>query len=145
MRGLKTILSTSLISERTALSKRSIPLADVIAMFSRHLKTKAEEAVGSPIDAVVHGRPVRFVEGDDAADRRAEDKLGELARQAGYSEVSFVYEPVAAAAQYEQAATREEVILVADIGGGLEQDSRIAAPVPQGSGGEIKQRHTMPP
>jgi len=125
MRGLKTILSTSLIDERTALSKRSIKLTDVIAMFSRHLKGKAEEAVGGPIDAVVHGRPVRFVEGDDAADVRAETRLAELARQAGYKNVSFVYEPVAAAAQYELTASHEETILVADIGGGTSDFSIV--------------------
>ena len=116
MRGLKTILSTNLINERTALSKRSIALTDVIAMFSRQMRLKAEEAVGEHIEAVVHGRPVRFVEGDDALDRKAEETLGNLARQAGYKDVSFVYEPVAAAAQYEQSATTEQLILVADIG-----------------------------
>jgi hypothetical chaperone protein len=125
MRGLKTILSTTLINERTALSKRAIPLTDVIAMFSRHLKLKAEEALGAPIDAVVHGRPVRFVEGDDAADANAETTLAKLARQAGYTDVSFVYEPVAAAAQYEESATREELILVADIGGGTSDFSIV--------------------
>jgi hypothetical chaperone protein len=125
MRGLKTILSTSLIGERTALSKRSIPLTDVIAMFSRHLRLKAEEALGAQIDAVVHGRPVRFVEGDDTADARAETTLEALAKQAGYKEVSFVYEPVAAAAQYEQAVRREEAVLVADIGGGTSDFSIV--------------------
>ena len=125
MRGLKTILSTSLINERTALSKRSILLTDVIAMFSRHLRLKAEEALGHPIEAVVHGRPVRFVEGDDTADARAETTLTGLAKQAGYSDVSFVYEPVAAAAQYEQSVTKEEVVLVADIGGGTSDFSIV--------------------
>ena len=125
MRGLKTILSTSLISERTALSRKSIALTDVIAMFSRHLRLKAEEAAGTPIDAVVHGRPVRFIEGDDAADQRAEDTLRSLAMQAGFAEVSFVYEPVAAASQYEQTATCEELVLVADIGGGTSDFSII--------------------
>jgi hypothetical chaperone protein len=125
MRGLKTILSTSLINERTALSKRAIALTDVIAMFTRHLRLKAEEALGAPIEAVVHGRPVRFVEGDDVADARAEATLAVLARQAGYAHVSFVYEPVAAAAQYEQTATREETILVADIGGGTSDFSIV--------------------
>ena len=125
MRGLKTILSTSLIGERTALSRRSIPLVDVIAMFSRHLRLKAEEALGEPIEAVVHGRPVRFVEGDDKADARAEETLSTLARQAGYKDVSFVYEPVAAAAQYELEATREEIVLVADIGGGTSDFSIV--------------------
>ncbi|MEQ1752865.1 MAG: Hsp70 family protein [Micropepsaceae bacterium] len=125
MRGLKTILSTNLINERTALSKRSIPLTDVIAMFSRQLRLKAEEAIGEPIEAVVHGRPVRFVEGDDTLDRKAEETLGSLARQAGYKEVSFVYEPVAAAAQYEQTAASEQLILVADIGGGTSDFSIV--------------------
>jgi hypothetical chaperone protein len=125
LRSLKTILSSSLITERTVLSKRHIQLTDVIAMFTRHLKLKAEEAAGAPIDAVVHGRPVRFVEGDDAADRNAEDTLRALASQAGYAEISFVYEPVAAAAQYEQTATREELVLVADIGGGTSDFSII--------------------
>lgn len=125
MRGLKTILSTNLISERTALSKRSIQLTDVIAMFSRFMRLKAEEENGGPIDSVVHGRPVRFVEGDDALDRRAEETLSTLARQAGFSEVSFVYEPVAAAAQYEMDATREELILVVDIGGGTSDFSIV--------------------
>lgn len=125
MRGLKTILSTSLIDERTALSKRSIKLTDVIAMFSRHLKAKAEHALGAEVEAVVHGRPVRFVEGDDAADARAEARLAELAKQAGYSEVSFLFEPLAAATQYEQSATREETILVADIGGGTSDFSIV--------------------
>ncbi len=125
MRGLKTILSTSLINERTALSKRAIALTDVIAMFSRHLRLKAEEAAGASIDAVVHGRPVRFVEGDDKADLLAETTLTALARQAGYGEVSFVYEPVAAATQYERGVTREELVLVADIGGGTSDFSIV--------------------
>jgi hypothetical chaperone protein len=125
MRGLKTILSTSLINERTALSKRAIALTDVIAMFTRHTRLKAEEALGAPIDAVVHGRPVRFVEGDDDADARAETVLTALAKQAGYKEVSFVYEPVAAAAQYEQSVTKEELVLVADIGGGTSDFSIV--------------------
>lgn len=125
MRGLKTILSTSLINERTALSKRSIALTDVIAMFTRHMRLKAEEALGAPIEAVVHGRPVRFVEGDDTADARAETVLTALAKQAGFSDVSFVYEPVAAAAQYEQSVTKEELVLVADIGGGTSDFSIV--------------------
>jgi hypothetical chaperone protein len=125
MRGLKTILSTALIGERTMLSKRAVALTDVIAMFSRHLKIKAEKALGAPIDAVVHGRPVRFVEGDDKADALAETTLTALAHKAGYKEVSFLYEPVAAAAQYEQSATREELILVADIGGGTSDFSIV--------------------
>jgi hypothetical chaperone protein len=125
MRSLKTILSTSLIRERTALSKRSILLTDVIAMFTRQMRRRAEEALGAPIEAVVHGRPVRFVEGDDAADRLAEATLKAVAEKAGFSDVSFVYEPIAAATQYEQEVTREQVVLVADLGGGTSDFSLV--------------------
>jgi hypothetical chaperone protein len=36
----------------------------------------------------------------------------------GFRHVEFVYEPIAAAYHYEQSATREEIVLIADIGGG---------------------------
>ena len=66
----------------------------------------------------MHGRPVRFVDGDDAADARAERVLEDIARRAGFRDIRFVYEPIAAAYHYEETATREELVLVADIGGG---------------------------
>lgn len=117
-RALKTILGSQLIEEATTLGKYKIPLADVVQIFVRHLKVKAEAFLEREITAVVHGRPVRFVEDDDEADRRAERMLEGIARKVGFREVAFVYEPIAAAYHYEQSVTREEVVLVADIGGG---------------------------
>jgi hypothetical chaperone protein len=117
-RALKTILGSPLIEESTALGKYKIPLADVVQMFVRHLKAKAEAFLGQEITAVVHGRPVRFVEDDEAADRRAERMLEEIARKVGFRDIAFVYEPIAAAYHYEQGVTREALVLVADIGGG---------------------------
>jgi hypothetical chaperone protein len=117
-RALKTILGSALIEEATSLGRRRIPLADVVQIFVRHLKVKAEAFLGQEITAVVHGRPVRFVEDDDAADRRAEHMLEQIARRIGFREIAFVYEPIAAAYHYERSVTREELVLVADIGGG---------------------------
>src|SRR6185295_12805794 len=90
----------------------------VVEMFVRHLKQKAEAFLGAPIERVVHGRPVHFVDGDDAADARAEGVLRDIATRVGFSDVRFVYEPIAAARHYEATATREELVLVGDIGGG---------------------------
>ncbi len=67
---------------------------------------------------MVHGRPVRFVEGDDAADAKAQRVLEGIARKVGFRDVAFVYEPIAAAYHYEETAPREETVLIADIGGG---------------------------
>lgn len=118
MRALKSILGTSLIEETTVAGKRTLRFTEIIEIFIRHLKTRAEVFLGQGIEAVVHGRPVRFVDDDDAADARAQRTLEEIARRVGFKDVSFVYEPIAAAYDYERNATREEVVLIADIGGG---------------------------
>ena len=73
----------------------------------------------------MHGRPVRFVDDDDAADTRAQSVLETIARRVGFREVAFVYEPIAAAHHYEQTIEREELVLVADIGGGTSDFSVI--------------------
>jgi len=118
MRALKTILASPLIDKTTALGHRQVALTEVIEIFIRHLKAKVERFAGEEISAVVHGRPVRFVDDDSAADKRAQAVLESIARRAGFSHVAFVYEPIAAALHFEETAATEETVLVADIGGG---------------------------
>jgi hypothetical chaperone protein len=125
MRALKSILSTSLIDEETKLGSRKVPLARIVEIFIRHLKRRAEEFAGREIACVVHGRPVRFVDDDEAADARAQAVLSDIARRAGFRDIAFVYEPIAAAHHYEQTVTREELVLIADIGGGTSDFSVI--------------------
>src|SRR5262249_60122102 len=52
------------------------------------------------------------------AEARAQGVLETIAKQVGFRNVEFVYEPVAAAYHYEETAMREEIVLIADIGGG---------------------------
>jgi hypothetical chaperone protein len=118
MRALKSILGTSLIDETTVAGRRNLRFTEIIEIFVRHLKTKAETFLGQGISAVVHGRPVRFIDDDDAADAKAQKTLEDIAHRVGFKDVSFVYEPIAAAYDYERHALREEVVLIADIGGG---------------------------
>ncbi len=125
MRALKSILGSPLIDEKTALGYRQIALTEVVEIFIRHLKAKAEAFAGHEIDCVVHGRPVRFVDDDDAADAKAQSVLEAIAHRAGFREVSFVYEPIAAAYHYEETAPAEEVVLIADIGGGTSDFSIV--------------------
>ncbi|HYE48801.1 MAG TPA: Hsp70 family protein, partial [Azospirillaceae bacterium] len=125
MRSLKSVLGTGLIDEDTLLLTRRIGFREVIALVVRHLKAKAEAAAGRPIDAVVHGRPVHFVDGNPAADARAQAALEEIARGCGFRHVSFQYEPIAAALHYESQIAAEEVALIADIGGGTSDFSIV--------------------
>ncbi|MFO1084785.1 MAG: Hsp70 family protein [Reyranellaceae bacterium] len=125
MRALKSILGSSLIEEETVIGGRKVALAEVVEIFVRHLKNKAEAFAGREITAVVHGRPVRFVDGDDKADARAQSVLEAIARRIGFRDVAFVYEPIAAAHHYEQTVEREELALIADIGGGTSDFSVV--------------------
>jgi hypothetical chaperone protein len=118
MRSLKSILGSSLIDERTQVYRRRIAFADVIGLYVSELKRRAEAAIGHGIDSVVHGRPVHFVDNDDEADRHAETALRAIATKVGFKEISFQYEPVAAAFDFERQIDRERVALIADIGGG---------------------------
>lgn len=125
MRALKSILGSPLIEEETLLAGRKVPLKQVVEIFVRHLKHKAEAFAGQEITTVVHGRPVRFVDDDDAADARAQAVLEGVAKQVGFRDVAFVYEPIAAAHHYEQTVQGEELALIADIGGGTSDFSII--------------------
>src|SRR5471030_1800934 len=125
MRALKSLLGSPLIDEETSLAGRKVPLREVVEIFVRHLKHKAEAFAGHEITTVVHGRPVRFVDDDDKADARAQGVLEAIARRAGFRDVAFVYEPIAAAHHYEQTVQSEELALIADIGGGTSDFSVI--------------------
>ncbi len=118
MRSLKSILGYGLFHEKTRLQKQYLALSDVLAMFLGHLKQKAEAAVGRECESVVLGRPVQFIEGDEVADRQAQDDLESAARTLGFKHVSFQFEPIAAALEYERSVRKEETVLIVDIGGG---------------------------
>ena len=119
MRSLKSILGSTLVDETTQLGDGvAVRYLDVIAGFLKRLKEAAEREADAPITRAVLGRPVYFVDDDPAADARAEDALGRAARSIGFHTVSFQFEPIAAALDYERTLRDERLVLVADIGGG---------------------------
>ena len=125
MRALKSILPSPLIEQTTSFGRRRISLREVIAIFVREMKRRAEEFAGAEIASVVHGRPVTFADGDVEADARAQSILEDIARSAGFKHIRFAYEPMAAALHYESTINGEELILVADIGGGTSDFSVV--------------------
>ncbi len=125
MRSLKSLLGSSLIDGRTEVQGSVIVFRDLLTQFIATVKSRAEAQAGRSFEQAVLGRPVFFVDDDTAADRVAEETLGAIARAVGLKEVSFQYEPIAAAFQYETTLAREEVVLVADIGGGTSDFSIV--------------------
>ncbi|KQT50121.1 heat-shock protein [Methylobacterium sp. Leaf456] len=125
MRALKSVLGSSLVEESTPVGRERIRFRDVIARYLTAVKARAEAEAGISLDAVVHGRPVHFVDDDPAADRKAEDTLRQIAESIGFRHVRFQYEPIAAALDYERTVRAEEIALIADIGGGTSDFSIV--------------------
>jgi hypothetical chaperone protein len=125
MRSLKSVLGTSLIEETTQLGRERTSFRDVIAYYLGAVKRRAEQAADCELRDVVHGRPVHFVDDAPDADRKAEQTLREIAREVGFDEVTFQFEPIAAALDYERQISTEEIALIADIGGGTSDFSIV--------------------
>ncbi|PYE84437.1 Hsp70 family protein [Pseudoroseicyclus aestuarii] len=123
LRALKSTLGSSLIYETTSIGGRRFAFSDLIEQFFGHLKRQIDLAGGA--DRVVLGRPVHFVDDDADGDEAAQDVLERIARDAGFSEVSFQYEPIAAALRYEAGIADEELVLIVDIGGGTSDFSIV--------------------
>ncbi len=126
MRSMKSILGSSLLDQATDIGGgRSVRYRDVVTGYLRHLKRLAEAEAGQPLQRIVLGRPVFFVDDDPARDRQAQAALETAARSVGWTEVQFQYEPIAAALDHESHITREQLVLVADIGGGTSDFSLV--------------------
>jgi hypothetical chaperone protein len=125
MRSLKSLLGTGLIDGQTEIGGRALRFRDLLAQFIGELKRRAEQAAGRPFTQAVLGRPVFFVDEDANADKLAENTLADIARSVGFTDIAFQYEPIAAAFDYESQIDREELVLVADIGGGTSDFSLV--------------------
>ena len=118
MRSLKSLLGSALMQETTAVYDGLVSFQDIVARFLLELGQRAERTLGERPTSVVLGRPVHFVDDDAKRDRQAEDSLRQAARTAGFREIRFQFEPIAAAFDYEQRVTKESLVLIVDIGGG---------------------------
>jgi hypothetical chaperone protein len=125
MRSLKSLLGTSLMDGQTEVAGRALPFKQLLGHFIGELKRRAEAQAGREFASAVFGRPVYFIDEDPAADRLDEDTLAEIARSVGFRDIGFQYEPIAAAFDYESRIEREELVLIADIGGGTSDFSLL--------------------
>jgi hypothetical chaperone protein len=118
MMALKSVLGSSLMEEETLIFNEFISYTDVLSMFLRHIKSRAEQFIGHELSHAVLGRPVHFHDSDAEKDRAAENTLAGIAHRLGFKEVTFQYEPIAAALTYETTLSAEKLALIIDMGGG---------------------------
>jgi hypothetical chaperone protein len=126
MRSMKSILGSPLLDQSTDIGAgRAVRYRDVVTGYLRQLKRQAEAAAGHPVSRAVLGRPVFFVDDDPARDAQAQAALAAAAQAVGFTEVAFQFEPIAAALDHESRIDTEQLVLVADIGGGTSDFSLL--------------------
>lgn len=125
MRSLKSLLGSKLLKSETSILGSALPFKDLLGLFLGTLKSRAEATAGREFDSVVLGRPVYFVDDDETADCEAQDTLVAVAQKLGFKDISFQFEPIAAAFDYERTLNQEELVLIVDIGGGTSDFSLV--------------------
>lgn len=116
LQSVKTVLRDPEY-EGTVIFDRYYAIDEIIAVMLRAMRARAEEQYQAACDAVVLGRPVRFSD-DPAVSERAEEILYKAARFAGFKDITFQLEPIAAAYLYHRSSDRREMALLFDFGGG---------------------------
>ncbi|HKQ74057.1 MAG TPA: Hsp70 family protein [Blastocatellia bacterium] len=125
MQSMKSHLSSRSFTHTTIFG-RNYTLDDLITILLRKLREAAEKNLGEFGRKAVIGRPVHFVGAkDEDDDDFALNRLKLAAEKAGFEEVRFEFEPVAAAYQYEQNLDHDELVLIGDFGGGTSDFSLI--------------------
>ncbi len=92
---------------------------DLVCAMMFHIKRQAESVLQQTIEQTVIGRPINFQGmGGEDANRQAQGILERAAARAGFRDVAFQFEPVAAGLDFEATLKEDKTVLVVDIGGG---------------------------
>ncbi|MBV2169226.1 MAG: Hsp70 family protein [Bdellovibrio sp.] len=101
----------------TILDNRILTLENLIGVFLLELKKRAEKILNTSVERAVIGRPARYSM-DEVSDGFALHRMQKAAKFAGFKDVQFVPEPLAAAFDYRRQLTSEKIVLIGDFGGG---------------------------
>jgi hypothetical chaperone protein len=137
IQSLKSHLSSRTLTGTEVFGRRH-RLEELVSRILADLRRHAEKQFDRPIRHAVVGRPVRFVGAEsDEDDDLAVSRLREAFQIAGFEQVDFELEPVAAAYSYQSTLDHDEVILIGDFGGGTSDFSlvRVGPGVAKGNEG----------
>lgn len=99
---------------------------DLVCAMMANIKQTAEKNTLETISDTVIGRPINFHgRGGELANQQAEAILIRAAKRAGFKNIAFQFEPVAAGLEYEATLNKDQIVLVVDIGGGTTDCSLI--------------------
>ena len=134
LRSLKRFLPMPSFEE-TRIGSKAVKLEELIGLFLREMRRRANLHYGVDVRRALFGRPAQFSDNAEN-DALAEERLGAAAQFAGFNEVHFCPEPIAAAHDFQSRLTEPKVVLVADFGGGT-SDYTVARLTPGESEVEV--------
>lgn len=130
MQSIKSHLASASFVD-TVIFGRRVKVEDLVATYLRALRAAA------PIDLgrrVVCGRPVRYWGAESTDDdARAIARMRRALEAAGFDEITFAAEPIAAAHAYAARLDRVERVVIADFGGGTSDFSVVECGPPVGA------------
>lgn len=101
----------------TMVGHRVMSLENMVGTFLLEIKKRAEKILNQPVERVLLGRPARYSM-DPEQDTFAMHRMRKAAEFAGFQEVRFLPEPLAAAFDLRTRLKEEKCVLVGDFGGG---------------------------
>ena len=101
----------------TFIEDRVMTLENMIGIFLLEIKRRAESTLEESAETAVIGRPARYSL-DETADKFALHRMQKAAEFAGFKNVEFVPEPLAAALDVRREMKDEKIALIGDFGGG---------------------------
>lgn len=138
IQSMKSYLASRLFTQTQILGE-TYDLEDLVGILLRSLRKSAEAQFGELGSTLVVGRPVHFSGAKDQADDEfAVNRLLAAFGKAGFENIRFLPEPIAAAYKYQQRLDHEELVLVADFGGGTSDFSLVQLQVKSSSAGKTQ-------
>jgi hypothetical chaperone protein len=116
LRSIKKFLPEQSYSG-TAIHNQNMNISEIVAKILGEMRQRANKQTGIVVDKVVLGRPALYSL-DPELDQLAQSRMHKAAELAGYKEIHFCPEPVAAGLDYNTNPNDERIVLIADFGGG---------------------------
>jgi len=115
-RSIKKFLPESNYNGTTVFNK-TMNISEIVAVFLSEMRIRANKFTNKNVEKIVLGRPALYSLNKED-DLLAQNRMQKACELAGFKEVHFCPEPVAAGLDYNAQTEDEKIVLIADFGGG---------------------------
>ncbi len=101
----------------TEVHNKKYSIEALVAVFLREMKSRADKFTGKNVENVIMGRPAKYSLSKEN-DQLAEDRMRKACELAGFKNILFCPEPLAAGLDFDKDNDQKKIVLIADFGGG---------------------------